>query len=61
MMILISLTPSWGTKTERRMDTQYLIRFKDQEEVWWPYDYSIFQLQAYEQFCNLRPELRFLL
>jgi hypothetical protein len=34
-----------------------LIRFKDQEEVWQPYDRSIFQLQAYKHFCTLRPEL----
>jgi hypothetical protein len=51
---------------DRRMDMQFLIRFKDQEEVWRPYDYSSFQLQAYElqeigelqayeHFCTLRP------
>jgi hypothetical protein len=37
---------------DRRMDMQFLIRFKDQVEVWRPYDYGIFQLQAYEQFCT---------
>jgi hypothetical protein len=46
---------------DRRMDMQFLIRSEDQEEVWPPYDSTIFQLQAYEQFCTLRPESRFLL
>jgi hypothetical protein len=46
---------------DRRTTMEFLVRYMDESEHWVNYSPDIYQTEAFEYFCNHRPELKILL